>query len=202
MKKIVLTLFILTLWSCSNEEENLIPKEDYATFLNDHIPSFKGKLNTQAFYWKYGQYTGQIATGYENGNGICDPSDPVRILSFGLSVENEANQLIFITPKMNINNQSEVNTILSKGKKNIGTLYNDFQIIIRKNDVIYTSNPISNQQFEILKTEDFINDFNKKRKLVWIKIDHLELTNCNTCGDKLQVTEGFIIAELEGYQME
>jgi hypothetical protein len=38
--------------------------------------------------------------------------------------------------------------------------------------------------------------------LVWIKIDNLELENSNQSGEKIQLKDGFMIAELYGHIFE
>ena len=74
-----------------------------------------GKLNSQSFNWKFGWNEYQMSTGYDNGNGVCSITDPVRILMFGLSTDDASTQLTFITPKMDTSNQNEVKSVLSVG---------------------------------------------------------------------------------------
>ena len=79
-----------------------------------------GKLNSQSFSWKFGWNEYQMSTGYDNGNGVCSITDPVRILMFGLSTDDASTQLTFITPKMDTSNQNEVQNVLSIGEKQFG----------------------------------------------------------------------------------
>jgi hypothetical protein len=143
-----------------------------------------------------------MSTGYDNGNGVCSITDPVRILMFGLSTDDASTQLTFITPKMDTSNQNEVKSVLSVGEKQFGDIYNKFQFRILKNNNFYIINPNTNQKLEILKTEEFLNYDNKKHMLVWIKIDNLELENSNQSGEKIQLKDGFMIAELYGHIFE
>ena len=202
MKRILILLFTISLISCSNEDEMQNPQPNYTTFLNNRTPSLKGMLNSQYINWEYGWGEYQMSTGYDNGNGVCSVTDPVRILMFGLSTDDASTQLTFITPKMDTSNQNEVQSVLSVGEKQFGDLYNKFQFRILKNNTFYINNPNTNQKLEILKTEEFLNYDNTKHMLVWIKIDNLELENSNQSGEKIQLKNGFMIAELYGHVFE
>ena len=201
MKKILILLLTISLMSCSKDEiETTQP--NYSAFLNNHTPSLFGKLNSQPINWEFG-YEYQMTTGFDNGNGVCSTTDPVRILFFGLTDNNDSsNQIFFITPKMDTSNQNDVKNVLSIGQKQFGDLYNKFQFQILKNNNLYINNPNSNQKLEILKSEEFIYDDNKKYMLVWIKIDNLELENSNQYGDKIQLKDSFMIAKLDGFIFE
>ncbi len=197
MKRILIFLLTISLVSCSNDEDKREP--NYSTFLNKRTPSLSGMLNSSYINWEFGWNEFQMTTGYENGNGVCLPTDPVRILMFGLSSDDSSKQFTLITPKMDTSNQNEVNSVLNIGEKQFGDVYNKFQLKIQKNNNLYINNPNSNQKLEILKTEEFLNYDNKMHMLVWIKIDNLELENVNQSGEKIQLVDAFIIAELQGY---
>lgn len=202
MKRILILLLTISLISCSNDDETQNAQPNYSAFLNNRTPSLTGKLNSQSFSWKFGLNEYQMSTGYDNGNGVCSITDPVRILMFGLSTDDASTQLTFITPKMDTSNQNEVESVLSVGEKQFGDIYNKFQFRILKNNNFYIINPNTNQKLEILKTEEFLNYDNKKHMLVWIKIDNLELENSNQSGEKIQLKDGFMIAELYGHIFE
>ena len=202
MKRILILLLTISLISCSNDDETQNAQPNYSAFLNNRTPSLMGKLNSQSFSWKFGWNEYQMSTGYDNGNGVCSITDPVRILMFGLSTDDASTQLTFITPKMDTSNQNEVKSVLSVGEKQFGDIYNKFQFRILKNNNFYIINPNTNQKLEILKTEEFLNYDNIKHMLVWIKIDNLELENSNQSGEKIQLKDGFMIAELYGHIFE
>ncbi len=201
MKRILFLLLAISLISCSNDETQTYTS-NYSTFLNNHTPSFKGELNTQLINWEYGWNEYQMSYGYDNGNGVCSATDPVRILMFGLSNDDASTQLTFITPKMDTSNQEDVQSVLSIGEKQFGDTYNKFQLRILKNNNFYINNSNTNQKLEILKTEEFLSYDNKKHMLVWVKIDNLELENSNQSGEKLQLKNCFMIAELYGHIFE
>ena len=201
MKKILVLLLTISLISCSNDE-NPTPQPNYSAFLNNRTPSLTGMLNTHYINWKYGWDEYQMSNGYDNGNGVCSATDPVRILMFGLSTDDASTQLTFITPKMDTSNQNDVKSVLSIGEKQFGDIYNKFQLRILRNNNFYVNNPNTNQKLEILKTEEFLSYDNKKHMLVWIKIDNLELENSNQSGEKINLKNGFMIAELYGHIFE
>lgn len=203
MKKILILLFTISLISCTKDEMVTKSEEqNYAAFLNYRTPKLSGKLNSQMFNWQFGYNEFQKLVGYDNGNGVCSPTDPVRILIFGLSSNDALTHFTFITPKMDTSNQNEVNNVLSLGEKQFGDIYNKFQIKIVYNNNCYINNPINNETLEILKTEEFLNYDNKKHMLVWIKIDKLILENSNQSGEKLELKDGFLIAEFYGHNFE
>lgn len=202
MKRILILLLTISLVSCSNDDEQQNTQPNYTSFFNKRTPSLSGKLNSQPINWEFG-YDYQMTTGFDNGNGVCSPTDPVRILFFGLTDNNDvSNQIYLVTPKMDTSNQNEVQNVLSIGEKQFGDFYNKFHFRILKNNNIYVNNPNTNQKLEILKTEEFLNYDNKKHMLVWIKIDNLELENSNQSGEKIQLKDGFMIAELYGQIFE
>lgn len=200
MKRILILLLTISLVSCSKDEVEREP--NYSTFLNKRTPSLTGMLNSSYINWEFGWNEFQMTTGYDNGNGVCSPTDPVRILMFGLSNDDSSKHFTLITPKMDISNQNEVNSVLNIGEKQFGDVYNKFQLRIYKNNNLYINNPTTNQKLEILKTEEFLSHDNKMHMLVWIKIDNLELENVNQSGEKIQLEDGFMIAELYGHVFE
>jgi len=201
MKKTLILLITISLFSCSKDEIETI-KPNYSAFLSNRTPSLTGKLNSGNINWKFGNGEYQMSTGYENGNGVCSLTDPVRILMFGLSTDDASTQLTFVTPKMDTSNQNDVQSVLSVGEKQFGDFYNKFHLKILKNNNFYINNPNNNQKLEILKTEEFLSYDNKKHILVWIKIDNLELENSNQSGEKIQLKDAFMIAELYGHIFE
>jgi hypothetical protein len=197
MKKFLILLLTISLISCSKDEIQTA-QPNYSAFLNNRTPSLTGKLNSQLISWKFAWNEFQMFTGYSNGNDVFSITDPVRNLMFGLTSNGASTQLKFITPKMDTSNQNEVKSVLSVGEKQFGEIYNKFHFSILKNNNFYSNNPNTNQKLEILKTEEFLNYDNKKRLLVWIKIDNLELENANQSGEKIQLKDGYLIAELIG----
>ena len=201
MKKILFLILTISIISCSNDDIKAT-KPDYSAFLSNRTPSFKGKLDTRFINWEYGWTEFQMSNGYQNGNGVCSVTDPVRILMFGLSTDDGTTQLNFITPKMDTSNPNDVKNVLSIGEKQFGDLYNKFQLTILKNNNFYINNPNTIQKLEILKTEQFQNYDGKEHILVWVKIDNLELENSNQSGEKLQLKNCYLIADLFGQIFE
>lgn len=202
MKRILILLVIISLIGCTIDDESQTAQTNYSAFLENRTPSLIGKLNSQSISWKFGWNEYQMSSGYENGNGICSTTDPIRILSFGLSTDDASTQLTFITPKMNTSNQDEVKSVLSIGKKRFGDIYNNFQFRILKNNNFYINTPNTDQKLEIVKTEEFQNYDNKTHMLVWIKIDNLELINSDQSGEKINLKDGLMIAEFNGHIFE
>jgi hypothetical protein len=201
MKIFLILLLTISLISCSKDEIQT-DKPNYSAFLNNRTPSLTGKLNSQIISWKFAWNEFQMFTGYNNGNDIFSITNPVRNLFFGLTSNDTTIQLTFITPKMDTLNQNEIKSVLSVGEKQFGEIYNKFHFRILRNNNFYSNNPNTNQKLEILKTEEFLNYDNKKRLLVWIKIDNLELENANQSGEKIQLKDGYLIAELIGIIFE
>jgi len=199
MKNILILFLTISLISCSKDE---IEVPNYSAFLNNQTPSFSGKLNSQFINWKFGFNESQMITGFDNGNGVCSATDPVRILMFGLSSKDGLTKLNIITPKMDTSNEIEVYSVLNNGRKQFGELYNDFYFRIEKDNNCYINNSKNNDNFEILKIEEAPYYNNEKCLFVWIKIDNLILENTNKINDNIVIKDGFMIAQFIGYKFE
>lgn len=203
MTKYLLGLILtLTLFSCKkNDSEIISPKKDYTTFLAQTIQTFQGKLDGSSFSWSYGWNAFQGIKGYENGYGICDSTDPVRIVMFGLTSEGGGHtRFRLYSPKYNSTSDSEFSNVFSLGKKKLGDFRTDFYLSINKDNNFYQSNSNSpTNEIEILKTQEF-TDYNGIKNLrVWFKLD-AKLSSCNCQNNNTVLADGLMIAEFYGFK--
>lgn len=198
MKNILILIGFMTFMSCNNDdlEKN---EPDYSSFLREETPSFKGEINSQSFNWVFGSDF-QMSIGYDNGNGVCSPTDPVRILTFGLLAENLSSRFNFITPKMDVSDQNQTENIFSVGIKEFGEVYDNFYINVYVNNSYYV-NKFPNT-LEILKVTNFTDYQNIDHLKVWIKIENLTLENTNDENDQIMITNSYMIADFYGHKFE
>ena len=111
-------ILIFTMFSCKKDEITLTPNKDETSFLDQTTKTFNGKIDGATFSWTFGVRQSQSTAGYENGNGVCDSTDPVRIVFFGLTSEsNLQNRFTLYTPKYNSTSGSEYSQIFSPEKR-------------------------------------------------------------------------------------
>ncbi|MDP3312944.1 hypothetical protein [Lutibacter sp.] len=194
MKKITILILALILISCSKEES--ISEPDYSTFLNnnDHIFNFKTNLTT--YNWSFESAKFQMRSGYSP----IQYTPPTAIFMSGLISNDGLNYFNLLTPEIDISNKTAIDNVLSVGKKKFGDVYEHFNLTIAINKNEYVTKPNDNFELEILKKEEFLNYDNKKRLLVWIKINNLVIENINQNGDFLEIKEGFMVAEFGDFK--
>ena len=193
-------ILTLTIISCKKDDVVINPKKDYTAFLATTSQTFKGNLDGTNFSWSFGWNQFQGITGYQNGNGICDSTDPVRIVLFGLTLES-AGQTRFrlYSPKYNSTSESEFSKVFSLGKKKLGDFKTDFYLSINKDNNFYQSNSLSpTNEIEILKTEEFTDNLVKKLR-VWFRID-AKLSSCSCQNNNSVLADGLMLAEFFGYK--
>lgn len=191
-------ILALTILSCRKDDvTSVTPKKDYTAFLADTIQTFYGKIDGAGFAWTFGWNQSQGITGYQNGNGICDSTDPVRILFFGLTWESDLQtRFMLYSPRYNSESETEFSQVFSLGKKKLGDFQNDFSLSIYKDNTFYQSNRLSpTNEIEILKTQEFTENTGKKLR-VWFKLD--ATLSCNCQNGKALLADGLMIAEFYG----
>lgn len=202
MKKILFLLFVISFIGCDKDENKEIDEIDYSYFLALRTPSVRGSFNNEVINWQYGWGKFQMGSGYGIGNGVCSETNPVRILQFYLTNSGGTEQFVFVTPPMDTSDQTEVNTVLNNGEKQVGEIYEDFYISYRKNGQFYKSNSNTADKLEILKTEEFLDIDNSTRILIWIKIEHLILENNDQNNENIELKNVSLIAELFGHRFK
>ena len=138
------------------------------------------------------------------GNEVCSPTNPIRILKFSFShkTDDDLKQFVFVTPPMDTSDETDVNTVFGIGEKQVGEIYKDFYISFRKGDEFYKSTSNTTDKLEILKTEEFIDDDNRTRLLVWIKVDSLVLENHDDSGENIELKNMLLVVNLWGHKFE
>jgi hypothetical protein len=199
MSKYLLFIFSLcTIISCRKDDTAAPPPIDHSYYLTQKTQNFQGKLDGNAFHWSFGWRAFQGIKGYENGNGICDSTDPVRVVLFGLTSEDGGHiRFRLYSPKYNSLLPSEFSNVFSLGKKKLGDFRSDFYLSIFQAENFYESTGKSAvSEIEVLKTEEF-TDYIGKQLRVWFKI-HAFLSS----GNKTVLLDGFMMAEFFGYKKE
>ncbi|NOU59657.1 hypothetical protein [Marinifilum caeruleilacunae] len=201
MKKMMILLLTITLISCSNDE-NIEP--DYTGFLEFRGQRINGEIDNQEFRWSLTDFNVQRGGGYSMGNGICSPDNPVRILRYYFThkIHDELEQISIITPAVDTSDESDRTRVLGLGEKQIGSIYDDFYISYRKNDLLYKSNSNTIGTLEILKTEEFIGQDNSVYLLVWIKMDAVILETCGENSQKIELKNTYMLVSLFGHRFE
>ncbi len=196
-------IFSLTIISCKKDDVvNTNSKKDYSAFLTTKSQTFRGTLDGTDFSWSFGWNQFQGIAGYENGNGICDSTDPARIVLFGLTSEGGGQTRFRIySPKYNSTSDAEFYKVFSLGKKKLGDFRTDFYLSINKDNNFYQSNSLSEaSEIEILKTEEFTDYLGKKLR-VWFRID-AKLSSCNCQNNHSVLAGGLLLAEFYGFKKE
>ncbi|HET6995023.1 MAG TPA: hypothetical protein VFI06_08575 [Chitinophagaceae bacterium] len=170
-------------------------KKDYSAFLAQSNRHFRGTFDGASFYWNFGFNQFQSITGYENGNGICDSTDPARVVLFGLTSEDGAQtRFRLYSPKYNSGSDEEISRVFGVGKKKLGDFRTDFSLVIIKDNMVYQSNRFnSTNEIEILQTQEFTDYRSKKMLRVWFRLD-AKLNNS-------VLADGLMIAEFYGVKM-
>jgi hypothetical protein len=192
-------ILALTIISCRKDDTG-IKKKDYSYFLNETGQTFQGKLNGENFSWSFGWNQFQGISGYENGNGVCDSTDPVRVVLYGLTLEGGGQtRFRLYSPKYNSLSDTEFSQVFSVGKKKLGDFRTDFYLSINKDNKFYqTSSLNSSSEIEILKTQEFTDYLGKKLR-VWFRID-ATLSSCSCQNDNSTLTDGLMLAEFYGFK--
>lgn len=212
MKKHLLGFILtLTVISCTKDgaaignpqkDEGAInnTNKDYTSFLAQTVQTFQGKLDGKNFSWSFGWNKFQGVVGYENGNGVCDSTDPVRILLFGLTSEGGGDtRFRLYSPKYNITSDAEFLKAFSVGKKKLGDFRTDFYLSINKDNTFYQTNGFyTTNEIEILKTEEFTDHLVKKLR-VWFRLD-AKLVSTDYQKNNTVLADGLIIAEFYAYK--
>lgn len=197
MNKYLLGLIIILAFvSCKKDEVNT--QKDYSYILNQTTPTFQGNFDGERFSWRFGWNQFQSIAGYENGDGLCDSTDPSRVLMFGLTSEDGGKtRFLLYTPKYNSASDTEISQLFSVGKKTLGDLRRDFYLTISKNNQFYQSSRSStSNEIEILKTEKFW-DYSVQKLRVWFHIE-AKLSSCGCGVDNSSITDGLMIVEFYG----
>lgn len=201
-KYLFAVILSLTIISCKKDDVTIDQKKDYSAFLATTSKSFTGSLDKTYFNWRFGLGQFQGAAGYENGNGICDPADPDRIVFFGLTSDASGQtRFRLYSPKYNAGSEAEFSKVFSVGKKKLGDFRNDFYLsIVRDNNTFQSngSSPIS--EIEILKTEVF-SDYLGEKLRVWFSIN-ANLSSCNCQNSNTTLRDGLMLAEFYGFKKE
>lgn len=198
MKKYLIGIILaLTIFSCKKDDS----QKDYSSFLKQSSQTFQGELDKSYFSMSYGGSSGyQSTAGYENGNGVCDSTDPVRVVLFGLTAVNDSKKsFILYSPKFNTTSESEISKVFSIGKKKLGAYRSDFYLRITQGNKLYESNGFNNtNEIEILKTVEYIDNISKMRTLrVWFRLD-AKLSSCGCESNSSVLSNGLMIAEFIG----
>jgi|GEM_PF-4061113 len=196
-------IFMLSMFGCKKDDAKPgVPKKDYTSFMAQSTQTFYGKLDGASFSWTFGWNQSQGMAGYENGYGICDSTDPVRVVLFGLISESDLHtRFTLYSPRYNSLSETEFAEVFSLGKKKLGDFRKDFYLSITKDNKVYQSNSSSPaNKIEILKTQEF-TDYNGKKLRVWFKID-AKLSSCNCQNSTSLLTDGLMIAEFFGVRKE
>jgi hypothetical protein len=192
-------LLSLSIFSCKKDDVAInISKKDYSSFLAKTNQTFQGKLNGTNFSWSFGWNQFQGNAGYENGDGICDSTDPSRVVLFGLTSDDGGyTRFRLYSPKYNSSSEAEISQIFSVGKKKLGDFRKDFYLSIYRGDKFYQTNRFnSSNEIEILKTEEF-SDYLGKKLRVWFRID-AKLSSCDCQNNNSVLTDGLMVAEFFG----
>lgn len=211
MIKHLLVLFtVLTLLGCKKDaqlvetpkkEDQKIscPKMDESYFLTLTNQSFQGELDGACFSWSFGLSQFQGIAGYENGNGVCDSTDPVRMLLFGLTSGGGQNRFWLYSPKYDVTADADFLKVFGLGKKKLGVLRDDFYLAIKKDGKIYqTDRTNQSNDIEILKAEEF-TDYVTPKIRVWFKLN-AKLSLQDDQSSTIVLANGFIIAEFYGHR--
>jgi hypothetical protein len=200
MNKWLLCLILsLTIIGCKKDDAGTKQK-DYTYFLKQTTPKFQGKLNNEAFTWIYGQQCQSMA-GYQNGSGICDSTDPVRMVLYGLTLNSDFQQrYVLYSPKYNTSSETEFARVFTVGKKTLGTLGADFYLSITRDNKIYQTNANNENEIEILKTQEFTDYLGDKLR-VWFKLNAKLTPACGGCqSDNLVLSDGILLTEFYGFR--
>jgi len=200
MKKIILAVLMFVFIGCNSDEENQVDK-DYSYFLNLTQPQFRGKINNTHLLWEFNMGTYQMNSTYLFPNGNSE--DPNRLLRFVLNQEHGNNQFVITTPIYDTSSEIEYKNVF--GPKHIGDSDNDYHITIINNNINHQiCNSIANYNIEVLKTEEIIFEnpnINPNILKVWLKIDNIELNNCDS-NTEYDLSDGLVIAQFIGYKTQ
>jgi hypothetical protein len=198
MKKwLVGFILSLTIIGCKKDDAGTKQK-DYTYFLRQTTPTFQGKFNNEVFTWSFGpQY--QSMAGYQNGNGICDSTDPVKVLLFGLTANNLQQRYTLYSPKYNTTSETEFSQVFSTGKKKLGGFTADFYLTIFQDNKTYVTKANNENEIEILKTEEYTDYIGDKLR-VWFRLNAKLTPACGCQSDNLVLSDGILLTEFYGYR--
>jgi hypothetical protein len=193
-------ILTLTLFSCKKSDVPSPNQIDYSSFLAKKNQTFYGKLDGTFFSWTFGWNQSQGVAGYENGYGICDSTDPVRVVLFGLTSESDlTTRFMLYSPRYISTSATEFSQVFSLGKKKLGDFRIDFHLKVYKDNTVYQSNSLNPaNEIEILKTEEF-TDYSGKKLRVWFRVEG-KLSSCNCQNNTSLLSDGLMIAEFYGFK--
>ncbi len=200
IKPLLSFILILIIVSCKKDDLQITPREDNAKFLTTSLPIFIGNLGGNNFSWSNGGQGGQWG-GYTNDN--CDPTNPMKIVIFGLSLGGQTAFKLY-SPKHNTTSQEEFDRLFSLGKKKLGDFQTDFhlEILKEKENKFYQSSSLASiNEIEILKTEEFTDYFGQKLR-VWFKITAKLSCNSTSNDNDGLLSNGLMIAEFQTFKKE
>ncbi|TYC18151.1 hypothetical protein ES677_01870 [Bizionia gelidisalsuginis] len=201
MKKLIIIFALsFSFFSCDKDDTEIL-EEDYASFLEKTTPQFSAHLGNEVLNWRSGFAAYQSSIGYLYPDG--DQTHPHRYLRFILNEENGDNQFLIRAPLYDTSSETEFTTVFGQGIKTIGKSNDDFYISIKNNNYNYAiCNSDAKFQLEILKTEEITNEYSSQKELfVWIKIEKINLNDCNFNYNK-SLNNGLILAKFYGHKFE
>jgi hypothetical protein len=138
--------------------------------------------------------------GYQNGNGICDSTDPVRMLLYGLTLNNDFQQRYTLySPRYNTSSETEFAQVFTVGKKTLGTLGTDFYLSITRDNKIYQTTADNENEIEILNTQEYTDYLGDKLR-VWFKLNAKLTLACGCQSDNLVLSDGILLTEFLGFR--
>ena len=199
MKKRFIFIFgLFFLFACEKEEARTT-KKDYSTFLAYNVNSLFGVLENKSISWSFGSNF-QGISGYENGSGVCDPTDPTRTVLFGLTSEGGGNTYFrFYSPVYNATTDFE--NIFELGEKRLGNFKTDFYLSIFIDNTLYESSRNLSNQIEILKKQELRSTDGFVRYRVWFRLNAILKPICGCEKPDLKLTDGMLLAEFFGVKL-
>lgn len=193
MKKILFIISILSILSCSSEEE-VEGINPYAYFLELDTPQFKANVNGSYLTYQYGYNRYQMASGSWNPRG--DLKDPTRQLIFSLNQEDGNNHFSIFTPTYDSSTPTELDELFAPGIKKIGPGTDGFYIKIINDDSTFSICDVESEyKIEVLKSKEIFDDESVTRKfLVWFLIDKIHSENCST-DTNFEIKDALILAQ-------
>ncbi|MDB5197544.1 MAG: hypothetical protein JWP88_1915 [Flaviaesturariibacter sp.] len=200
MSRCLYFLMIMASFVSCKKSETVIPPENHSLFLATQNTMFTGKLDNTSMDWRFGMAF-QKSMSNENGTGICDPSDPIRLVSFSLiDNANPQDRFILYSPKYDASSNTAISSIFTPGKKKLGNKRTDFYFEWRLGSKTYsTTGSNTPGEIEILKAEEIINPIGMYIMRVWFKING-NMSTCACTNAKSVPVNGYLLAEFIEYR--
>lgn len=187
---IIFSSLSVSLFCCNKNTE--LKNEEPAWFLFSSDMLFSGTISDSSLFWKFGVYQ------FQRGHSIIPvgANDSLRnYLQFNLTSNADLTTKFEInTPTYTAGTDSLFTNILSPGIKKFGKESEFFEMKLRLNGQLYTTNgDQTDSRLEVIKYEKTKSEINKDMVLAWFK------TKCNfyRMNDKtfaFRLTDGLIIA--------